>query len=78
MSVIATFLPLYHAAAVLIAIATKINAAFSISTWPGPPCRNVATTATSTPTPAHWMPLRAVTGDDMRLMPMISSTAAAK
>jgi len=37
MSVIATFLPLYHAAAVLSAIATKINAALSISTWSAPP-----------------------------------------
>jgi hypothetical protein len=42
------------------------------------PCRNVATVATSMPMPAHWIPLRAVTGEDMRLMPRMNSTAAAK
>ncbi len=79
-AVIATLRPVYQASAVLIAIAMKISAAFSINTdgLCGPRWKNVAMTATSTPTPAHWMPLRAVTGEDMRLMPMMSNTAATK
>ena len=73
MSVMATFLPLYHASAVLTLIAASMMTTLCMPLW-----KNVAITATSTPTPAHWMPLRAVTGEDMRLMPMISSTAATK
>jgi hypothetical protein len=30
------------------------------------------------PTPAHWMPLRAVTGEAMRLRPKMNRTAAMK
>ena len=42
-------------------------------------CRNsVATTATSMPSDASALPVRAVTGDCMRLSPKIKSTAEAK
>ncbi len=34
--------------------------------------------ATSMPAPAHRMPLRAVTGELMRLSPMMNSTAVTK
>ncbi len=40
--------------------------------------KKVATVAISMPAPAHWMPLRAVTGDAMRLMPRMNSSAATK
>ena len=38
----------------------------------------VATVANTMPMPAHWMPLRAVTGEAMRLMPRMNSSAATK
>ena len=43
-----------------------------------PGSRNVATVAITMPTPAHWMPLRAVTGEDMRCRPRRNSVAATK
>ena len=40
--------------------------------------KNVATVASTMPQPAHTMPLRAVTGEAIRLMPRMNSSAAAK
>ena len=38
----------------------------------------VTSVASTMPTPAHWMPRRAVTGEDMRFRPTMKSTAAMK
>ena len=57
----------------LIAIATVIKPKLPI-----PGVKNVISVATTMPTPAQTMPLRAVTGELMRFKPRMNSAAATK
>jgi hypothetical protein len=71
MSVIATFLPHSQVGITPSAIAPMIRPML----WP-PVIAKVASVASTMPMPACTMPLRAVTGLAMRLMPRMNSTAA--
>ncbi len=71
MSVIATFLPQSQVGITPSAIAPRIRPMLC-----PPVIANVATVASTMPMPAWTMPLRAVTGLAMRLMPRMNSTAA--
>ena len=73
MSVIATFLPQSQVGTTPIAMPARISQRL----WP-PVIAKVASVAMTMPMPACTMPLRAVTGEDMRLMPRMNSTAARK
>ena len=73
MSVIATFLPDTQASTVPSAIAVAIRPRLC-----RPGTKNVAAVASSMPTPAHWMPERAVFGEAMRCRPSRNSVAATK
>ena len=73
MSVMATFLPEIHAMIVPSATASAIKARLC-----RPGKRNVAAVASSMPAPAQRIPLAAVFGEAMRLMPRMNSRAAAK
>ena len=73
MSVIATFLPHSQFRPTPTAIAASIRPMLC-----RPGRKNVAIVAISMPTPAHWMPLRAVLGVLMRCRPSRNSVAAMK
>ena len=73
MSVIATFLPQAQFAATPMTMAATIRPMLC-----RPGRKNVATVAMSMPTPAHWMPLRAVFGLAMRCRPSRNNVAATK
>ena len=72
-AVIATRRPDHHAAAVPSTTAASISSRLC-----RPGSAKVANTATSMPTPAQRMPVRAVRGELMRLRPMMNSSAARK
>lgn len=73
MSVIGTRLPQTQFRTMPIAIATSISPRLC-----KPGKKKVAMTAINMPTPAHWMPLRAVLGLAMRCRPSRNSVAATK
>ena len=73
MSVMATFLPHTQFRPTPITMAATIRPMLC-----RPGRKNVAMVAISMPTPAHWMPLRAVLGLAMRCRPSRNSVAATK
>ena len=73
MSVILTTLPDHHAAAPPITMARMMRPKFCM-----PGVAKVTSVATTMPTPAHTMPLRAVTGEAIALRPRMNSTATTK
>ena len=73
MSVIATFLPETHASSVPVIAAIRINGRLC-----RPGNRKVASTASNMPIPAHWIPLRAVTGEAIRCRPTMNRNAASR
>ncbi len=73
MSVIATFRPQAQLSTTPSTIATTMSAMFC-----SPGRKKVTTVAMSMPTPAHWMPLRAVRGEAMRCRPSRNSVAATR
>ena len=73
MSVMATDLALNQAGMMPSASAPRIHQMLCAPVTP-----KVATVAMTMPQPAWTMPLRAVTGEDMRLMPRMNRTAATK
>ena len=72
-AVIATGRPVHHAALTPISTAATIRLRLCMSGR-----KNVASTASSMPTPAHTMPPRAVRGELMRFSPRMNSSAARK
>lgn len=73
MSVMATFLPEIHATAPPRVMARSMRAKLCM-----PGVRKVTTVASTMPTPAHTMPLRADTGELMPLRPRMKRIAATK
>jgi len=73
MSVIATFLPQSQVGTTPIAMPATISRRLL-----PPVIANVASVAMTMPMPACTMPFRAVTGEDIRLIPRMKRTAARK